>query len=190
MQRNRGAEFTVFGEPVAGIRLLGGIAFIDAELVRTLGGQFDGNAAPGVPDMAINLYGEYDLPPWLAPGLTLTGRAIHTSRQFYNQANTQSVPDWTRFDAGLRYAFEGVSANPWCCGPPSRTCSTIRTGPPPHAASSPSAHPEPSSSPPPSISRGRALCSTRRRVGTSGNVYEACKPSGGRSRIRSAPRDR
>ncbi len=112
LQRNRGAEFTVFGEPVAGIRLLGGIAFIDAELVRTLGGQFDGNAAPGVPDMAINLYGEYDLPPWLAPGLTLTGRAIHTSRQFYNQANTQSVPDWTRFDAGLRYAFEGVSGKP------------------------------------------------------------------------------
>ncbi|MFX6865412.1 TonB-dependent receptor, partial [Acinetobacter baumannii] len=82
--------------------LLGGVTFIDAELVNTPGGQFNGRAAPGVPDTAFNLYAEYDLPPWLAPGLTLTGRAIYTSSMFYDQANTQSVPDWTRFDAGLR----------------------------------------------------------------------------------------
>ncbi|WP_147026820.1 TonB-dependent receptor [Methylobacterium oxalidis] len=112
LQRNRGAEFAVFGEPVPGVRLLGGVTLIDARLVSTAGGQFDGNAAPGVPTTAFNLYGEYDLPPWLAPGLTLTGRAIYTSGQFYNQANTQSVPDWTRFDAGLRYVFPGVNGKP------------------------------------------------------------------------------
>ena len=112
LQRNRGAELSVFGEPIPGVRLLGGVTFIDAQLVSTAGGQFDGNAAPGVPTTLFNLYGEYDLPPWLAPGLTLTGRAIHTSGQFYNQANTQSVPDWTRFDAGLRYAFLGYGGKP------------------------------------------------------------------------------
>ncbi|TXN19666.1 TonB-dependent siderophore receptor [Methylobacterium sp. WL9] len=112
LQRNRGAEFLVAGEPFAGIRLLGGVTFIDATLVKTAGGQFDGKAAPGVPDTALNLYGEYDLPPWLAPGLTVTGRAIYTSSMFYNQANTQSVPDWTRFDAGLRYVFEGANGKP------------------------------------------------------------------------------
>ncbi len=112
LQRNRGLELNVFGEPVPGLRLLGGVTFIDARLVSTANGQFDGNIAPGVPDTAINLYGEYDLPPWLVPGLTLTGRAIYTSRMFYNQANTQSVPDWTRFDAGLRYTFEGANGKP------------------------------------------------------------------------------
>ncbi|MEH3147671.1 MAG: TonB-dependent receptor [Methylobacterium frigidaeris] len=112
LQRNRGLELSVFGEPVAGMRLLGGVTFIDGRLVRTVNRQFDGNVAPGVPDVAFNLYGEYDMPPWLAPGLTLTGRAIYTSGQFYNQANTQSVPDWTRFDAGLRYTFEGASGRP------------------------------------------------------------------------------
>ncbi|GMA74577.1 hypothetical protein GCM10025880_09940 [Methylorubrum aminovorans] len=65
-----------------------------------------------MPDTAFNLYAEYDLPPWLAPGLTLTGRAIYTSSMFYDQANTQSVPDWTRFDAGLRYTTEGVNGKP------------------------------------------------------------------------------
>ncbi|MCJ2028568.1 TonB-dependent receptor [Methylobacterium sp. J-043] len=112
LQRNRGIEFNVFGEPIPGVRLLGGVTLIDAKLVSTAGGQFDGRAAPGVPDTAFNLYGEYDLPPWLAPGLTLTGRAIYTSSMFYNQANTQSVPDWTRFDAGLRYTTEGVNGKP------------------------------------------------------------------------------
>ncbi|MCG5248184.1 TonB-dependent receptor [Methylorubrum extorquens] len=112
LQRNRGIEFNVFGEPIPGVRLLGGVTLIDAKLVSTPAGQFDGRAAPGVPDTAFNLYGEYDLPPWLAPGLTLTGRAIYTSSMFYNQANTQSVPDWTRFDAGLRYTTEGVNGKP------------------------------------------------------------------------------
>lgn len=112
LQRNRGLELTAFGEPLPGVRLVGGVTFIDGRLVNTLNRQFDGNRAPGVPDVAFNLYGEVDLPPWLAPGLTLTGRAIYTSGQFYNQANTQSVPDWTRFDAGLRYTFAGASGKP------------------------------------------------------------------------------
>ena len=46
------------------------------------------------------------MPSWLAPGLTLTGRVIYTGKQFYDQANTQSIPAWTRFDAGLRYVFQ------------------------------------------------------------------------------------
>jgi iron complex outermembrane receptor protein len=112
LQRNRGLELTAFGEPLPGVRLVGGVTFIDGRLVNTAGRQFDGNRAPGVPDVAFNLYGEVDLPPWLAPGLTLTGRAIYTSGQFYNQANTQSVPDWTRFDAGLRYTFRGATDKP------------------------------------------------------------------------------
>ncbi|MGU3539832.1 TonB-dependent receptor [Methylobacterium sp. A54F] len=112
LQRNRGIEFNVFGEPVPGIRLLGGVSAIDGRLVRTAGGAFDGNVAPGVPDLTFNLYGEYDLPSWLLPGLTATGRVIYTARQYYDQGNTQSIPDWTRFDVGLRYTFLGSWGKP------------------------------------------------------------------------------
>ncbi|AWN47587.1 TonB-dependent siderophore receptor [Methylobacterium terrae] len=112
LQRNRGLELSAFGEPLPGVRLIGGVTFLDGRLVDTVGRRFDGNVAPGVPDVAFNLYGEVDLPPWLAPGLTLTGRAIYTSSQYYDQANTQRVPDWTRFDAGLRYTFAGASGKP------------------------------------------------------------------------------
>jgi iron complex outermembrane receptor protein len=110
LQVNRGAEFTVFGEPFEGVRLLGGVTFMDAELADTAGGRFNGKTAPGIPTTAINLYGEYDL-PWVR-GLTVTGRMIYTSKMFYDQANTQSVPDWTRFDFGLRYAFTGPAGKP------------------------------------------------------------------------------
>lgn len=106
LQRNRGVEFNVFGEPIKGVRLLSGVSVNNAKLERTEGGLFDGNAVPGVPTTQINAGGELDLPPWLIPGFTLTGRAIYTSAAFVDQANTQWIPDWTRFDLGARYRFE------------------------------------------------------------------------------------
>jgi iron complex outermembrane receptor protein len=46
---------------------------------------------------------EWDLP--FAPGLTLTGRAVHTGQQWANAANTLRLDSWTRFDLGARYVF-------------------------------------------------------------------------------------
>ncbi len=48
-QRNRGLEFNVFGEITEGVRLLGGISYIDARLTKTQGGLNEGNQALGVP---------------------------------------------------------------------------------------------------------------------------------------------
>jgi len=93
------------------IRLLGGVTLIDAQLERTAGGVFDGNSVPGVPKAAFNLYGEYDV-TWLTPGLTVTGRVLHTGSTRYNQANTQRVDDWTRVDLGARYGFVGPFDKP------------------------------------------------------------------------------
>lgn len=133
LQINRGAEFTVFGKPIEGLRVLGGVTFIDAELAQTAAGQFDGNTAPGVPRTAINFYGEYDL-PWIR-GLTATGRMIYTSSMFYNQANTQSVPEWVRSMQDCAMPSRDQRASRWCCAPVSRTCSTGPIGRPPPAVS-------------------------------------------------------
>nr|WP_245270009.1 TonB-dependent siderophore receptor [Nitrobacter hamburgensis] len=102
-QRNRGLEVNVLGEPIQGLRVLGGVSLIEGVLTKASNPAFNGNTAVGVPAVQFNLYGEYDLPSGLAPGVTLTGRVIHTSSQFYDQANTQSIPDWTTLDLGLRY---------------------------------------------------------------------------------------
>lgn len=104
-QRNQGIDLNVFGAPADGIRVLGGLTLSDGRLVKTEAGRFDGHVAPGVPTVQANLGGEVDLPAWMLRGATLTGRVIYTSAQYYDQANTQRIPDWTRLDFGVRYSF-------------------------------------------------------------------------------------
>lgn len=105
-QRNRGVELTAFGEPVDGLRVLGGATLLDAELRRTAGGLLDGNDAIGVPEFQANLNVEWDVPA--AEGLTLEGRIVHTGSQPANAANTVTLESFTRLDLGARYAFEAA----------------------------------------------------------------------------------
>jgi iron complex outermembrane receptor protein len=102
-QRHRGLELMTFGEVADGVRLLGGVAYTHAELTKTAGGVNDGKTGIGVPEIQANLGAEWDTP--FLPGMTLAGRAIYTDSQYVNAANTQKIPDWIRFDAGVRYAF-------------------------------------------------------------------------------------
>lgn len=101
-QRNEGAEFTINGEPVKGLRLIGGASVVDAKLKRTSGGVIEGNRAVGVPEWTANAGLEWDV---AATGLTMTGRVMHTGKQAVNVANTLEIPGWTRFDVGARYVI-------------------------------------------------------------------------------------
>lgn len=101
-QRNRGIEWSVFGEVAPGTRLMGGVTLLDGELTKSATAANRGNKPVGVPDVQANLWAEWDT-PWLE-GFTLTGGAIYTDRQYVNQANTQRLDAWTRFDGGARYA--------------------------------------------------------------------------------------
>jgi iron complex outermembrane receptor protein len=100
-QKTSGAELSVFGEPVEGLRLLGGVTWLDAEI------EPSGGEPVGVPDFLANLNVEWDVPQ--LSGLTLEGRAVYTGEQQANAANTVQLDSWTRFDAGLRYVFEAGS---------------------------------------------------------------------------------
>jgi iron complex outermembrane receptor protein len=100
-QRNQGLELTVAGEPVKGVRVLGGATLLDAELTKTNSAATVGNRPVGVPRWTANIGTEWD-PPWVR-GLTLTGAVNFTSNEYVDQANTQSVPSWTTFDLGARY---------------------------------------------------------------------------------------
>ncbi|MDX5362956.1 MAG: TonB-dependent receptor [Pseudazoarcus pumilus] len=100
-QRNRGLEFTVYGQPTPHLRVLGGLTLLDAKLRKTAGSAQDGNDAIGVPERQLNVGLEWDVPG--VPGLTLTGRAIHTSSQYIDESNNNKIPSWTRFDLGARY---------------------------------------------------------------------------------------
>ncbi|WP_275547232.1 MULTISPECIES: TonB-dependent receptor [unclassified Pseudomonas] len=100
-QRNRGVELSLFGEPLSGLRLLGGATWTEAELRGTAGGANDGNQAVGVPEFQFNVAADWDVPG--VPGLSLNGLLLRTGGQFVDAGNDYSIPAWTRVDLGARY---------------------------------------------------------------------------------------
>lgn len=103
-QRNQGLEFSVFGEPAKGVRVLGGLTLLDAKQVSTAGGVNDGKNVIGVPKQQFNLGAEWDVTGM--PGLALNARLIHTGKQYADAANTQALPAWNRLDVGARYLVD------------------------------------------------------------------------------------
>lgn len=101
-QRNRGIELNAFGEIAPGLRILGGVTYLDAKLTKTAGRLYDGNRALGSPEWQSNVGVEWDIP--YVPGLTATARAVYTGSAYVSQDNSQKVPEWTTFDLGARYA--------------------------------------------------------------------------------------
>jgi iron complex outermembrane receptor protein len=95
-QRHRGAELSVYGEALPGVRVLGGASFLDAKL--------SGKAVIGAPRSQFNLGLDFDVPG--VEGLALDVRGVHTDKQYADAANSQVVPSWNRFDVGGRYAFD------------------------------------------------------------------------------------
>lgn len=100
-QRNRGVEWGFFGNVAAGVRLMGGIAYVQPKLTRTAGGVNQGKLAAGVPKLQGKLGVEWDVPA--LQGLTLTANATTASKQYINADNSLSVPGRTVFDIGARY---------------------------------------------------------------------------------------
>lgn len=102
-QRHKGFELSVFGEAAPGLKLLGGLSWINAKM------EGSGKQAIGVPRRQLSLGTEWT--PSALPDLALNARVVNTSRQWADGANTQAVPAWTRLDVGLRWGTE-VMARP------------------------------------------------------------------------------
>ncbi|UJB65796.1 TonB-dependent receptor [Acidovorax sp. YS12] len=102
LQRHRGVEAAMAGEVARGLRLLGGATLIDAVVSRSSTPGLQGKDAMGVPKLQANLGAEWDA--GFVPGLTLTGRVIHTAKTHADAANTLQTAAWSRMDAGARYA--------------------------------------------------------------------------------------
>jgi iron complex outermembrane receptor protein len=100
-QENRGIEWSTFGKVAENVRILGGITYMNGELVRTQKGETDGNTPYGIPKWLMNVGVEWDT-PW-DRNLTLSLRAIYTGSQYLDSKNTSKIPDWIRYDLGASY---------------------------------------------------------------------------------------
>lgn len=105
-QRNRGIELNMFGEPVDGLRVLGGLSYLQPELLKTENGVTDGNDAIGVPTRQANLGAYWDVPT--IQGASLNARWIYTGESNYNASNTIKIPSWSRYDVGASYKFNDL----------------------------------------------------------------------------------
>ncbi|MFI4982590.1 MAG: TonB-dependent receptor domain-containing protein, partial [Nevskiales bacterium] len=99
--RHRGVEANISGIAAHGLRVLGGVTYLDAEQQSTGDANTDGRRAIGVPRWQANLGGEYDLP--FVPELSFDARVLYTGASEFDAANTLRVDGWTRLDLGARY---------------------------------------------------------------------------------------
>lgn len=102
--RHQGLELTAFGEPVKGLRVLGGVTLLNARQKDTGSAATDGRRVIGVPKAQGTLGLEWDVPG--VRGLSLDARMITSGHSYADAANTLRVPGWTRLDVGARYITE------------------------------------------------------------------------------------
>jgi iron complex outermembrane receptor protein len=94
-QTNEGLEIMAFGKASKTVKVLGGLSVLNTDV--------DGRDAIGAPSAQANVGLEWS--PEQVQGLAFETRAIYTSSQYANAANTQEVPSWTRLDLGVRYVM-------------------------------------------------------------------------------------
>jgi iron complex outermembrane recepter protein len=102
--RHQGLELTAFGEPMKGLRVLGGVTLLDAKQKETGSAATDGRRVIGVPKSQGTLGVEWDVPG--VRGLSLNARVVASGSSYADAANTLRVPGWTRLDIGARYITE------------------------------------------------------------------------------------
>ncbi|HYE40491.1 MAG TPA: TonB-dependent receptor, partial [Ramlibacter sp.] len=102
--RHQGVELTAYGEPLRGVRVLGGATWLDARQRSTGSAATDGRRVIGVPEFQATLGAEWEVRA--ASGLALDARVVHTGSSYADAANTLRAPGWTRLDIGARYLVE------------------------------------------------------------------------------------
>ncbi|MEG0786950.1 MAG: TonB-dependent siderophore receptor [Comamonas sp.] len=100
-QRNRGVEWGFFGTPVHGIRLMGGVAYSDPKVTKSIVAANVGKMAKGMPKLQAKLGVEWDTP--VVQGLTLTANATAVSKQYIDDLNQKWASGRTTYDLGARY---------------------------------------------------------------------------------------
>ena len=101
---HRGIELSMYGEAMRGLKLLGGLTWLDAKQKTTGSASTEGRRVIGVPRTQANVSAEWEVAG--VRGLALDGRVVYTGSSYADAANTLRVSGWTRFDVGVRYLLE------------------------------------------------------------------------------------
>lgn len=100
-QVHSGAELSLSGEVRTGLRLVGGMMWLDPRVERTANAALIGKRPQNAPRRQASLFVDADIAA--IPGLALSGGVFHTGDKAVDAANTLFVPGYARFDLGARY---------------------------------------------------------------------------------------
>jgi catecholate siderophore receptor len=96
-QRSRGAEVGLMGRITPQWSVMGGYAYTDAEITRTISNAQAGAVVAQVPKHTVSMWNRYDFTPFLGLGLGVVNR----SNMYAALDNTVLLPGFTRMDAAM-----------------------------------------------------------------------------------------
>jgi iron complex outermembrane receptor protein len=107
-QVHKGGEFTATGRMFDRLTVYGGITLLDAQIEDNASAPTqEGKTPTNVAETMAKVYLEYDLSSM--PGLTLTGGAYYTGKQYVDTLNTDELPSYTTFDLGARFSVTAAN---------------------------------------------------------------------------------
>ncbi|MFW2608150.1 TonB-dependent siderophore receptor [Aliarcobacter butzleri] len=100
-QIHQGLELTITGKVTDNLTLFGGGIWMDLSVEKHSDKTLEGKKPTNAASKMAKLYAEYNIP--FISGLTVTGGAYYTGEKYGNTTNTDKIPSYTLYDAGLRY---------------------------------------------------------------------------------------
>ncbi|RBQ32595.1 TonB-dependent siderophore receptor [Arcobacter sp. FW59] len=103
-QLHQGIELTVTGKVTDDLTLFGGVTFMDLSIEKGRdwsGTSLNGKKPTNVATKMAKLFAEYNIP--YINGLSINAGAYYTGRKYGDSANTDIIPSYTLYDAGIRY---------------------------------------------------------------------------------------
>lgn len=102
---HKGVELSLTGEPIEGLRIVGGLVLLKARVSGDFVEQgVIGKIPTGSEPVTVNMNVQYGAESW--GGFSVDGRVSHASSYYANIENTFKVKANTTLDLGVRYRFD------------------------------------------------------------------------------------
>ena len=101
-QVHQGIEFGITGKVTSDLTLIAGATWMDLSIDRATNPELAGKKPTGAAAVMAKVFADYRIPG--VAGLSVNGGAYYTGKKYRDDINTDVIPAYTIFDAGLRYA--------------------------------------------------------------------------------------
>lgn len=109
-QDSQGIEVSLVGQPIAGMNVVAGYAYTDAEILGARDNPLRGNAPRNVAENTFNLWTSYEWQSGTLEGLGLGGGVFHIDERNGDNGNTFNLDSYTLVDLSVWYTLRAPFA--------------------------------------------------------------------------------